>query len=101
MGTTFSREPSAPSPAGAPAPLAAEPSAAEVKDALADRRVRRAVAVVVRDRRMRTAFRRLRSGGATVDDAVRQLVGPYADAEGRPYYLSEERVRSIVYASED
>ncbi|WP_420455758.1 hypothetical protein [Rubrivirga sp.] len=50
---------------------------------------------------MRTAFRRLRSGGATVDDAVRQLVGPYADAEGRPYYLSEERVRSIVYASED
>ena len=47
---------------------------------------------------MRAAFRRLRSNGAMVDDAVRQLVGPYADAEGRPYYLSEERVRSIVYA---
>ena len=101
MGTTFPREPPTPSPEGAPAPLAAEPSAVEVQDALSDQRVRRAVALVVRDRRMRAAFRRLRSGGATVDDAVRQLVGPYADAEGRPYYLSEERVRSVVYASED
>ena len=101
MGTTFFREPPAPSPAGVPAPLAAEPSAAEVEAALADRRVRRAVALVVRDRRMRAAFRRLRSGGATVDEAVRQLVGPYADADGRPYYLSEERVRSIVYAGDE
>ena len=97
MGTTFSREPPAPSPADAPALLAAEPSAVEVEAALADRRVRRAVALVVRDRRMRAAFRRLRSNGVTVDDAVRQLVGPYADADGRPYYLSEERVRAVVY----
>ena len=97
MGTTFSREPPAPSSA----PLAAPPSATEVEAALADRRVRRAVALVVRDCRMRTAFRRLRSAGTTVDDAVRQLVGPYADGDGRPYYLSEERVRSVVYSGED
>ena len=100
MGTTFSREPPAPSPAGAPTPLTAEPSAAEVEAALADRRVRRAVAIVVRDRRMRAAFRWLRSGGATVDAAVRQVVGPYVDADERPYYLSEGRVRSIVYAGD-
>ena len=31
------------------------------------------------------------------DPAIEQLTGPYEDTNGRPYYLSEERVRAIVY----
>jgi hypothetical protein len=32
-----------------------------------------------------------------VDLAVEQLRGPHVDASGRPYYLSDERIRAIVY----
>ncbi len=82
--------------AGAPA-LVGAPAEAEVRAALGDVRVRRAVHLVVRDRRIRARFAALRSGGASVAEAAAQLLGPYEDADGRPYYLSEERVRAVVY----
>jgi hypothetical protein len=49
------------------------------------------------DARLRTRFASLRAEGLTVDAAIEQLTGPYEDTNGRPYYLSEERVRAIVY----
>ena len=82
--------------ADAPA-LVGAPAEAEVRAALDDVRVRRAVHLVVRDRRIRARFAALRTGGGSVADAVGQLLGPYHDADGRPYYLSEERVRAVVY----
>lgn len=78
-------------------PTTEEPAAAEVQAALADDRVRRALHLAVRDRRTRARFAALRAGGATVTDAVDQLLGPYEDVGGRPYYLSEERVRPVFY----
>ena len=32
-----------------------------------------------------------------MDAVIEQLTGPHEDTDGRPYYLSEERVRAIVY----
>ena len=32
-----------------------------------------------------------------MDGAIERLRGPHLDASGRPYYLSDERVRGIVY----
>ena len=78
-------------------PPAAVPTALEVRDALREPRVQRALALALRDRWMRAGFGRLRAAGASVSAAVSALTGPYADLEGRPYYLSEERVRAIVY----
>jgi hypothetical protein len=65
--------------------------------ALADRRVARALHYALRDVRLRARFEALRRDGLTVDESVEQLQGPYIDTRGRPYYLSEERVRGIVY----
>ncbi|WP_412068912.1 hypothetical protein [Rubrivirga sp. IMCC43871] len=78
-------------------PTTGPPAAAEAQAALGDRRVQRAVHLVVRDRRVRLRFAALRAEGASVAEAVDQLVGPYEDVDGRPYYLSEERVRAVVY----
>lgn len=78
-------------------PTAGEPAAAEVQAALTDDRVRRALHLAVRDRRIRARFATLRAGGAKVAEAVDHLLGPYEDVDGRPYYLSEERVRAVVY----
>lgn len=71
--------------------------AEELSRALADERVARALQVALRDVRLRRRFAELRRDGVRVEDAVEQLCGPHVDAEGRPYYLSAERVRSIVY----
>ncbi|WP_412061798.1 hypothetical protein [Rubrivirga sp. IMCC45206] len=78
-------------------PTTGRPGAAEVQAALDDRRVQRAVHLVVRDRRVRLRFAALRAEGANVAKAVEALLGPYQDVDGRPYYLSEERVRAVVY----
>lgn len=77
-------------PAGAPTPV-------EVRRALDDHAVRRAVWRAVRDERLRAAFLRLRGDGLTVEAAVEQLRGPHTDEHGRAYYLSDERVRAVVY----
>lgn len=69
----------------------------ELQQALADRRVARALHYALRDARLKRRFASLRAGGLTVDEAVEQLRGPHHDADGRPYYLSEERVRAVVY----
>lgn len=69
----------------------------ELAEALADRRVARALHLALRDARLRARFRRLRAEGCPVESAVEALRGPHEDEEGRPYYLSEERVRAIVY----
>lgn len=73
------------------------PSAEELGAALADARVARALYLALRDVQLRARFEALRSEGRTVDEAVEQLLGPHLDADGQPYYLSEERVRGIVY----
>ncbi len=73
------------------------PSAAEVRRALREPSVRRAVARAVRDARLRVAFAALRADGQNVETAIETLCGPHADIDGRPYYLSVSRVRSIVY----
>ena len=72
-------------------------SADELGAALADRRVARALHFALRDTRLRKRFAALREDGLTVDEAVEQLRGPHLDADGQPYYLSEERVRGVVY----
>ena len=74
-----------------------ETSTDELGAALADRRVARALHFALRDTRMRRRFAALRDGGLSVDEAVERLRGPHRDASGRPYYLSEERVRAVVY----
>ena len=72
-------------------------SAAELGAALSDRRVARALHFALRDARLRTRFEMLRNAGATVDEAVERLRGPHRDSHGQPYFLSEERVRGVVY----
>ena len=72
-------------------------SAAELGAALSDRRVARALYFALRDARLRRRFETLRGAGSTVDEAVEQLRGPHRDAQGRPYFLSEERIRGVVY----
>ena len=69
----------------------------ELRLALSDERVARALHTALRDVRMRGRFERLRSQGLSVEAAVEELRGPHLDASGRPYYLSAERVRGIVY----
>lgn len=69
----------------------------ELRQALADRRVARALHYALRDVRLRARFEALRGDGLLVDEAVERLRGPHHDADGRPYYLSEERVRAVVY----
>lgn len=66
-------------------------------EALRDRRVTRALHLACRDARLRARFEALRDSGCSVEMAVAQLRRPHSDADGRPYYLSDERVRSIVY----
>lgn len=68
-----------------------------LQEALGDNRVAVALHLALRDVSLRARFAALREEGRTVDEAVRALRGPHLDAEGRPYYLSEERVRTIVY----
>ena len=77
--------------------LTGSPSAAELRAALADARVADALHLALRDARLRARFAALRAEGCTVDAVIEQLTGPHEDAGGRPYYLSEERVRAIVY----
>ncbi len=74
-----------------------DPASREVREALRHPRVRRALHVTVRDDRMRQRFAELRGAGQKVEDAVIALTGPYEDERGGRYFLSEERVRTIVY----
>lgn len=69
----------------------------ELRLALSDERVARALHTALRDVRMRGRFERLRAQKLSVEAAVEALRGPHLDACGRPYYLSAERVRGIVY----
>ena len=78
-------------------PLTGSPSAEELRAALTDARVADALHLALRDARLRTRFASLRAEGLTVDVVIEQLTGPHEDTSGRPYYLSEERVRAIVY----
>ena len=73
------------------------PSAEELHAALADARVARALHLALCDVQLRARFAALRSEGLPVDEAVEHLLGPHLDADGQPYYLSEERVRAVVY----
>ncbi len=77
-------------------PETAPPTTGEVHRALADRTVRRAVWRAVHDERLRDAFDNLRGDGISARDAIDRLVGPHRDADGRVYYLSDERVRALV-----
>ena len=70
---------------------------AELEGALDDARVAKALRLALRDARLRARFAELRAAGATVEDAVDALRGPHVDDAGRPYFLSEERVRAVVY----
>ena len=70
---------------------------AELAEALEDVRVAKALRLALRDARLRAQFAELRAGGSSVVAAVEALRGPHEDDEGRPYYLSEERVRAVVY----
>ncbi len=69
----------------------------ELRLALADERVARALHTALRDVRVRARFEELRAQGFSVEAAVEELRGPHLDACGRPYFLSAERVRGIVY----
>src|SRR5690606_39674479 len=69
----------------------------ELRRALADERVARALHTARRDVRVRARFEELRARGLSVEVAVEELRGPHLDACGRPYFLSAERVRGIVY----
>jgi hypothetical protein len=94
--------PTPPSPTPPPArpeapPLTGSPSAEELRAALADARVAAALHLALRDVRLKARFASLRAEGLTVDAAVERLRGPHVDASSRPYYLSDERVRGIVY----
>lgn len=73
----------------------------ELHEALADARVARALHLALRDARLRRQFAELRDAGRAVDEAVAELTGPHVDDRGSRYYLSEERVRSIVYRKSD
>lgn len=74
-----------------------DPASPAVREALRHPRVRRALHVTVRDTEMRRRFAELRGMGQKVDDTVVALTGPYEDEAGQRYFLSEERVRTIVY----
>ena len=80
-----------------PTASASVTAADELRLALGDRRVTRALHLALRDVRLRVRFQRLRAEGMTVEAAVEHLRGPHHDASGAPYYLSEERVRAVVY----
>lgn len=84
-------------PAPSVPPLTGSPSAEELHAALADSRVADALHLALRDARLKARFASLRAEGLTVDGAIERLRGPHLDASGRPYYLSDERVRGIVY----
>ena len=71
--------------------------AVTLAEALDAGRVARAFLLAWRDAAMRSRFAELRAEGRTVEEAVGSLLGPYVDERGGPYYLSEERVRAIVY----
>jgi len=73
------------------------PTVAALGAALGDRRVARALNLALRDVHIRERFAELRGEGLRVEEAVERLRGPHADHNNRPYYLSDERVRSIVY----
>ncbi|MDT0632861.1 hypothetical protein RQM47_00760 [Rubrivirga sp. S365] len=57
----------------------------------------KALRLALRDAELRRRFEMLRQSGQTVEASVAELLGPHEDDEGRPYYLSEERVRTVVY----
>ena len=69
----------------------------EVERALGHRAVLREVQRVVRDERVRATFARMRGAGVPVVDALSALTGPHLDVDGRPYFLSDARIRAIVY----
>lgn len=73
------------------------PRVEDLRLALGEPRVLAALQQSLRDIGLRAAFRRLRSEGHAVAAVVEQLCGPHYDVAGRAYYLSAERVRSIVY----
>ena len=73
------------------------PATSNLQAALADPRVVSALRLALRDGAIRERFETLRGAGLSVDEAIAHLLGPYADDDGRPYYLSEERVRTVVY----
>ena len=75
----------------------APPSPFEIGRVQTDRAVARAVWRAVRDERMRVAFAERRLAGVRADEVIEALCGPHVDEVGRQYYLSDERVRSIVY----
>lgn len=78
-------------------PLTRSLSADALRVALSDTRVATALHLALRDVQLRGRFDALREEGLTVAGAIEHLRGPHHDASGRPYYLSDERVRSIVY----
>ena len=88
---------SPPSPAPGDQPPVALPDAAALAEALGDARVAKALRLALRDVELRRRFEALRQSGRTVEAAVADLLGPYEDDQGRPYFLSEERVRGVVY----
>lgn len=67
--------------------------ARHVLDALQDPRVARALERAVRDLQIRAHFDQLRQKGVRVADAVEQLADEF--------FLSEERIRAIVYNKDD
>ncbi|MDX1418319.1 MAG: hypothetical protein R3181_00010 [Rubricoccaceae bacterium] len=70
----------------------------EVREALEDARVVAAVQLALRDERVGRGYARLRSAGVSHARAVSALRGPWLDADGRAYYLSLSRVKSIITA---
>lgn len=92
----MSNLPPSPTPDDRP-PVVALPDAAALAEALGDARVARALRLALRDAELRRRFETLRRSGRTVEAAVAELLGPHVDDEGRPYFLSEERVRAVVY----
>ena len=84
-----------PTPDGRP-PVAL-PNAAALAEAMRDARVAKALRLALRDAELRRRFEALRQSGRNIEMAIAELLGPYADDEGRPYFLSEERVRAVVY----
>jgi hypothetical protein len=71
--------------------------ATELQQALSDVRVTRAMHLALRDARIVAHFRELRGQGFKVESAIEKLRGPHVDADGQPYFLSDERIRTIVY----
>ena len=86
-----------PSPTPNDSPPVTLPNAAALAEALGDARVAKALRLALRDAELRRRFETLRQSGRTVEAAVAELLGPHEDDDGRPYFLSEERVRGIVY----